>query len=98
MSAYAPHLLDYEQQDCQEFLRFLLDSLSEDLSSILSVQHTTNSSSQRVTILAEESSTISSPDKMTSQPTSSPNGAVARLRQLVQSADTDDTSSSSSGK
>jgi hypothetical protein len=27
----APHLLDYEQQDCQEFLRFLLDGLSEDL-------------------------------------------------------------------
>lgn len=27
----APHLLDYEQQDCQEFLRFLLDGLSDDL-------------------------------------------------------------------
>jgi hypothetical protein len=27
----APHLLDYEQQDCQEFLRFLLDGMSEDL-------------------------------------------------------------------
>ena len=27
----APHLLDYEQQDCQEFLRFLLDGLSADL-------------------------------------------------------------------
>ena len=31
MTVYAPHLLDYDQQDCQEFLRFLLDGLSEDL-------------------------------------------------------------------
>lgn len=29
--AYAPHLLDYQQQDSQEFLRFLLDGMSEDL-------------------------------------------------------------------
>ena len=27
----APHLLDFQQQDCQEFLRFLLDGMSEDL-------------------------------------------------------------------
>jgi uncharacterized UBP type Zn finger protein len=31
ISSHAPHLLDYQQQDCQEFLRFLLDGLSEDL-------------------------------------------------------------------
>ena len=28
---YAPYLMDYQQQDCQEFLRFLLDGISEDL-------------------------------------------------------------------
>lgn len=28
---YAPHLLDEQQQDCQEFLRFLLDGMSDDL-------------------------------------------------------------------
>ena len=28
---HAPHLLDNQQQDCQEFLRFLLDGMSEDL-------------------------------------------------------------------
>lgn len=32
VGAHAPHLLDYSQQDCQEFLRFLLDGLSDDLS------------------------------------------------------------------
>eukprot|EP00602_Paraphysomonas_sp_CaronLab_P003006 CAMPEP_0185032642 /NCGR_PEP_ID=MMETSP1103-20130426/20883_1 /TAXON_ID=36769 /ORGANISM="Paraphysomonas bandaiensis, Strain Caron Lab Isolate" /LENGTH=664 /DNA_ID=CAMNT_0027568615 /DNA_START=114 /DNA_END=2105 /DNA_ORIENTATION=+ len=37
----APHLLDYEQQDCQEFLRFLLDGMSEDL-----CRRTSQSSSQ----------------------------------------------------
>ena len=31
ISSHAPHLLDYQQQDCQEFLRFLLDGLAEDL-------------------------------------------------------------------
>eukprot|EP00752_Nemacystus_decipiens_P009220 g8235.t1 len=29
---YAPHLSGYGQQDCQEFLRFFLDGLAEDLS------------------------------------------------------------------
>ena len=28
---FAPHLLDEQQQDCQEFLRFLLDGMSDDL-------------------------------------------------------------------
>jgi len=28
---FAPYLMDYSQQDCQEFLRFLLDGLGEDL-------------------------------------------------------------------
>ena len=28
---HAPHLLDNQQQDCQEFLHFLLDGMSEDL-------------------------------------------------------------------
>ena len=28
---HAPHLLDNQQQDCQEFLRFLLDGMSDDL-------------------------------------------------------------------
>lgn len=28
---FAPHLLDEQQQDCQEFLRFFLDGLSDDL-------------------------------------------------------------------
>jgi len=28
---YAPYLMDYQQQDSQEFLRFLLDGMSEDL-------------------------------------------------------------------
>ncbi|CAM9802312.1 unnamed protein product, partial [Discosporangium mesarthrocarpum] len=31
VSKYAPHFSGYGQQDCQEFLRFLLDGLSEDL-------------------------------------------------------------------
>jgi len=31
LTKHAPHLLDYQQQDCQEFLRFLLDNMSEDL-------------------------------------------------------------------
>ena len=31
VSKYAPYLLDHQQQDCQEFLRFLLDGMSEDL-------------------------------------------------------------------
>ena len=31
VSVYAPHLLDYQQQDSQEFLRFLLDGMAEDL-------------------------------------------------------------------
>eukprot|EP01041_Mallomonas_annulata_P006843 gene6843-13859_t len=31
VGSFAPHLLDYQQQDCQEFLRFLLDGMSEDL-------------------------------------------------------------------
>lgn len=32
LRAHAPHLLDYQQQDCQEFLRYLLDGMSDDLS------------------------------------------------------------------
>lgn len=28
---FAPYLMDYSQQDCQEFLRFILDGLNEDL-------------------------------------------------------------------
>jgi len=31
VSTYAPYLMDYQQQDSQEFLRFLLDGISEDL-------------------------------------------------------------------
>ncbi len=31
VGAYAPHLLDYNQQDSHEFLRFLLNGMSEDL-------------------------------------------------------------------
>ena len=31
VAQYAPYLLDYQQQDCHEFMRFLLDGLSEDL-------------------------------------------------------------------
>ena len=31
VGAYAPHLLDYHQQDSHEFLRFLLNGMSEDL-------------------------------------------------------------------
>jgi len=31
VSACAPHLLDYNQQDCHEFLRFLLNGMSDDL-------------------------------------------------------------------
>ena len=31
VATLAPQLLDYQQQDCHEFLRFLLDGLSEDL-------------------------------------------------------------------
>jgi len=31
VGAYAPHLLDYQQQDSHEFLRFLLNGMSEDL-------------------------------------------------------------------
>lgn len=31
VASLAPQLLDYQQQDCQEFLRFLLDGISEDL-------------------------------------------------------------------
>jgi ubiquitin C-terminal hydrolase len=31
VSKFAPHLLDHQQQDCQEFLRFLLDAIAEDL-------------------------------------------------------------------
>jgi ubiquitin C-terminal hydrolase len=31
VSRYAPHLLDNNQQDCQEFLRFVLDGICEDL-------------------------------------------------------------------
>eukprot|EP01031_Cornospumella_fuschlensis_P027371 gene27371-33060_t len=31
VSAYAPYLMDYQQQDSQEFLRFLLDGMCEDL-------------------------------------------------------------------
>lgn len=31
MGAFAPYLMDYQQQDCQEFLRFILDGLGEDL-------------------------------------------------------------------
>ncbi len=38
---YAPHLLDYSQQDSHEFLRFLLDGLSEDLCRRCNLQTTT---------------------------------------------------------
>lgn len=31
LAKFAPHLLDYQQQDCHEFVRFLLDNMSEDL-------------------------------------------------------------------
>lgn len=31
VSMYAPYLMDFQQQDSQEFLRFLLDGMSEDL-------------------------------------------------------------------
>eukprot|EP00605_Chrysophyceae_sp_TOSAG23-4_P000737 GSChrysophyteH1.ASY1.ANO1.824.1 assembled CDS len=31
LGVYAPHLLDYNQQDCHEFLRFLLSSISDDM-------------------------------------------------------------------
>lgn len=31
MGKWAPHFSGYEQQDSQEFLRFLMDGLSEDL-------------------------------------------------------------------
>jgi len=31
VSAHAPYLMDFQQQDSQEFLRFLLDGMSEDL-------------------------------------------------------------------
>ena len=31
LQTLAPDLFDYQQQDCQEFLRFVLDGLCEDL-------------------------------------------------------------------
>lgn len=52
VSVYAPHLLDFQQQDCQEFLRFLLDGMSEDL--CRSRQPTVPTSSKNVESSGEE--------------------------------------------
>jgi len=47
--AHAPYLMDYQQQDSQEFLRFLLDGMSEDLCRKHSEQQESNIAGESTT-------------------------------------------------
>jgi hypothetical protein len=76
VSMFAPYLMDFQQQDSQEFLRFLLDGLSEDLCRRRSLPSTT---------AATEDQQAHSP---AANPTShaSNSGVVNTLRAITRSA------------
>jgi ubiquitin C-terminal hydrolase len=58
VGAYAPHLLDYSQQDSHEFLRFLLNGMSEDLCRTPPTPHNATAA---VTATAAAAAAVSSP-------------------------------------
>jgi hypothetical protein len=72
----APHLLDYEQQDCQEFLRFLLDGLSDDLARKhvppLAIKENGESGIGAVTVQDLQNKKRSEDDGVSESPTNSP--------------------------
>lgn len=60
VKVYAPHLLDFQQQDCHEFIRFLLDGMSEDLSkkSVKKITDTDNNMTRATDIPTSKTPTI----------------------------------------
>lgn len=79
MATLSPDLLDYEQQDCQEFLRFILNGLSDDLCRSQRNSDVDGTSTATDTVKEDPSiATTSSPSDSTKK-----SAIVSRIRKIT---------------